>query len=97
MIHAHPDLERGWLAKGLAGLVLGFVIAIGLSGLLAWTSPGGIETAHLYLVAMWAVAPIWLLIFAFCFLFGSGLRAWSWLGGASLAVHLALLICRAWA
>ena len=40
-----PDLRRHWLAKGLAGLILGFVIGLGLSGLLAQAGPGGVETA----------------------------------------------------
>jgi hypothetical protein len=91
-----PDLARHWLAKGLAGLILGFGIGLGLSGLLARTGPGGAETAYKYMVAMWAVAPVWMLVFALSFLFRSGPSAWLWLGGAALAAHGALLASRLW-
>jgi hypothetical protein len=91
-----PDLRRHWLAKGLAGLILGFVIALGLSGLLAQAGPGGIETAYKYMVAMWAVAPAWMLIFALSFLFRGGPRAWLWLGAVALLIHGALLAGRLW-
>ncbi|HEV7660899.1 MAG TPA: hypothetical protein VGO55_13755 [Allosphingosinicella sp.] len=91
-----PDLNPHWLAKGLAGLILGFAIGLGLSGLLARTGPGGVEAAYKYMVAMWAVAPVWMLVFALSFLFRSGPRAWLWLGTAALAVHGALLASRLW-
>jgi hypothetical protein len=85
-----------WLAKGLAGLIPGFAIGLGLSGLLARAGPGGIETAYKYMVAMWAVAPVWMMVFALSFLFRSGPKAWLWLGGAALAIHGALLASRFW-
>jgi len=90
------DLTRHWFAKGLAGLVLGLVIAIGLSGLLAWAGPGGIAAPGKYMVVMWAVIPVWMLILTFCFLFRSGWRAWAWLGGAAILVHALLLACQRW-
>jgi hypothetical protein len=90
------DLTRHWFAKGLAGLVLGLAIAIGVSGLLAWAGPGGIAAPGKYMVVMWAVIPVWMLVLTFCFLFRSGWRAWAWLGGAALLLHAALLACRHW-
>lgn len=89
-------LLRHWLAKGLAGLILGLVIAIGLSGLLARAGPGGTDAPGKYVVTMWAVVPVWMLVLTFCFLFRNGWRAWAWLGGAAFLVHAALLACRHW-
>ena len=90
------DLTRHWFAKGLAGLFLGLVIAIGVSGLLAWAGPGGLDPPGKYVVTMWAVLPVWMLVLTFCFLFRSGWRAWAWLGAASLLIHAALLACQTW-
>ena len=89
-------LTRHWISKGLAGLVLGLVIGIDVSGLLAWAGPGGIDAPGKYMVTMWAVLPVWMLVLAFCFLFRSGWRAWAWLGGAAALVYAALLACQAW-
>lgn len=91
-----PDLGRQWFAKALAGLFAGLAIAIGLSGLLAWAGPGGIDAPGKYQVVMWAVVPVWMLALTFCFLFRSGWRAWAWLGGAALLLNAALLACRTW-
>lgn len=90
------DLGRHWFAKALAGLILGLAIAIGVSGLLAWTGPGGIAAPGKYMVMMWAVPPVWMLVLTFCFLFKSGWRAWAWLGGAALLIHAALIACQHW-
>lgn len=96
MSAAGADLQRHWLAKGLAGLLLGLAIAIGVSGLLAWAGPGGVAAPDKYRVLMWAVLPVWMLVLTFCFLFESGWRAWLWLGGAAILVHAALVACQRW-
>ena len=91
-----PDLGHHWFAKGLAGLLLGLAIGIGISGLLAWVGPDGPEASGKYMVVMWAVVPVWMLVLTFCFLFGSGWRAWAWLGGAAILVNAAMLAARLW-
>lgn len=37
-------------------------------------------------IAMWAMAPLWSGILSSCFLFRTGLRAWSWLLLANLVL-----------
>lgn len=88
-----PLSSRDWLGKSSAGLILGFLLALGLSGLFKLV--GGVEEAFFSLkgqVSMWMISPLWSLILSFCFLFGSSLRAWGWLGIANI-----LLWCALWA
>lgn len=91
-----PDLTRHWLAKSLAGLIAGFAIAVGLSGLLVWAGPGAPEAPGKHLVMMWAVIPVWMLTLTFCFIFRNGWRAWLWLGGAAVMVNAAQVAARLW-
>ncbi len=87
-------IRRDWLAKSLAGGLLGFSLAMGCSGLLlaacASLPPG--TRAQL---AMWLVTPVWLGVLSSCYFFRSGLRAWLWLGGANLLVFGLLFLARA--
>ncbi len=83
--------SRNWLGKASAGLVLGYALALGLSGLLYWAigaAGPGLSTKAQF--AMWMISPIWCLIVSFCFFFRSGRQAWSGLGLASALVWLAL-------
>lgn len=83
--------SRNWLGKASAGLVCGFGLALALSGLYVWLSPGGLmHSSAKTQFAMWLMAPVWVLVLSFCFFFRSGLRAWLWLGSATL-VFFALL------
>lgn len=88
-----PLSSRNWFGKASAGLMCGFALALGLCGLFWHYGPDGIlgGSGKLQFV-MWMMAPIWSLIFSFCFLFRSGLRAWAWLGGASLAALAPLVL-----
>ncbi|MTJ83602.1 MAG: hypothetical protein F8N37_21660 [Telmatospirillum sp.] len=70
-----------WLSKSLAGVLLGYGLALSLAGLVAKLAPPGPALTQL---VMWLVAPLWLSTLAATFLFRSGLRAWIWLGGANL-------------
>jgi hypothetical protein len=90
---APPAIRRDWLAKTTAGALLGFTLAIGCSGLLAWAS-AGLPAGTRAQFAMWLVAPVWLGVLSGCFFFASGLRAWLWLGAANLIVFGALLLTR---
>lgn len=87
-------LRRDIVSKSLAGLVLGFALALALVGLFARLGPQGLAGGNKYQLVMWMIAPIWLSVLAFVFLFRSGLRAWLWLGGASLLAHGGLHACR---
>lgn len=82
-----PLSSRNWFGKASAGLIMGFVLALGLTGAFAWFGPGevGYFSAQSQ-VTMWMMGPLWAGILSFCFLFRTGLRAWLWLGGASALV-----------
>lgn len=91
-MNASPLTGRNWFGKASAGLVCGFLLALALSGLFSHYGPGGYpgESGKLQ-VTMWLMAPLWALVFSFCFLFRNGLRAWAWLGGATLLAFAPLL------
>lgn len=78
-------IRRDWLSKTLAGTLLGFLLALGASGLFneaAGALPLGVRSQ----LAMWLVPPVWFGVLGFCYLFGSGRRAWLWLGATTLLV-----------
>lgn len=89
-----PALDsRHWIGKASAGLVLGFILAVGLSGLLQWAI--GVGEGYFSAkgqLTMWSISPVWCGILSFVFLFRSGARAWSVLGIAALAVWSALYL-----
>lgn len=78
----HPD----WIGKFLAGSILGFVIAICISQLFM-SLPLKIMLTFKVQIAMWLVAPIWMSILGFCFLFKSGASAWQYLSIISLILY----------
>jgi hypothetical protein len=80
-----PPGAPDWLSKTLAGLLLGFALAIGSSGLLSWAAADLALTIRSQLV-MWLVAPVWMGVLSGVYFFRSGKRAWAWLGGANLLV-----------
>ncbi|NSL54459.1 hypothetical protein [Uliginosibacterium aquaticum] len=86
-------IRRDWIAKSLAGALLGFTLAMGCSGLLILAT-AGLAPGTRAQFAMWLVTPIWLGVLSGCFFFSSGLRAWLWLGGANLLVFATLLLAR---
>lgn len=86
-----PLTSRDWFGKSSAGLVLGFLLALGISGLFKLTT--GLGDTFFSLkgqFSMWMIAPIWALILSFCFFFGSSLRAWGWLALANIILWSAL-------
>lgn len=86
-------IRRDWVSKTLAGTLLGFLLALGGSGLFVQLSPGMPLTIKGQL-AMWMVAPLWLGTLSGVYFFGSGRRAWLWLGGANLLTFGALGLLR---
>ncbi|MGO1003479.1 hypothetical protein [Lysobacter sp. CA196] len=87
--------SRHWFGKASAGLILGFGLALALSGLFAWLGPGGIDGGGGKVqFNMWLIAPIWCGVLSFVFLFRSSVRAWSWLGLANAAAFALLWLVR---
>lgn len=86
-------IRHDWLSKVLAGTLLGFMIALGCSGIFAELA-SSLPRAAMAQLAMWLVMPIWLSVLCGCFFFRSGWRAWLWLGAASLLVFAALAAVR---
>lgn len=84
-----PPIQRDWVAKTLAGALLGLTLAFLCSGLFAALA-GGLGTSIRGQLAMWMVPPIWLGVLGGCYFFTSGKRAWAWLGAAN-ALALGLL------
>lgn len=82
-----PLSSRDWFGKSAAGLVLGFTLALGASGLFqALTGVGDTFFSTKGQVSMWLMSPVWALTLSLCFLFRTSLRAWLWLGVVNLAV-----------
>ncbi|OAI23492.1 hypothetical protein A1351_19630 [Methylosinus sp. R-45379] len=88
------EFRSDWLSKSIAGSLLGFTLAVALAGLFAVAGPGGLEARNKYQFVMWLVAPIWLGVASFVFLFRSGRAAFLWLGGANLLAFGGLYLCR---
>jgi pantothenate kinase len=81
---SRPLTSRDWLGKSSAGLLLGFLIALGLSGI--FKIAAGVGDTYFSTkgqLGMWMMAPIWAGVLSFCFLFPSTRSAWGWLGLAS--------------
>jgi hypothetical protein len=86
-----PLSSRDWFGKASAGLVAGFVLTLGLSGLLAWAiGVGDTYFSTRGQFTMWVMSPIWCAILSFCFLFRSGAQAWVMLSTAAGLAWLAL-------
>ena len=77
--------QTDWLSKTLAGLLLGLFLSLACSAVFMQL-PLNIAMSVKVQLAMWSVAPIWLLVLSLCFLFPTGHRAWLWLGFANLLV-----------
>lgn len=86
-------MRRDWLAKTLAGSLLGLTLALGCSAIfdvLAAALPLPVRAQ----LAMWMVAPIWLGTLSGCYFFADGWRAWRGLALANLAVYGAWALLR---
>lgn len=76
-------IRRDWLAKTLAGLLLGLVLALAASGLFVHFASGIASSVRVQL-SMWLVMPVWLGVLGGSYFFHSGARAWLWLGAAAI-------------
>lgn len=88
-----PPVQRDWLAKTLAGALLGFVLAIGASTLFSALNPGMSLPARGQL-AMWMVPAVWFTTLAAVYFFQSGRQAWLWLASANLLLYGATALVR---
>lgn len=89
-----PPIQRDWVTKSLAGTLLGFGLALSVSGLFVRLSPDMALSVKGQL-AMWMLAPVWLGTLAGSYFFSSGLRAWLWLGGTNLLLAGVLVVLSA--
>lgn len=83
-----------WLSKTVAGTVLGYGLALALSGLFAWWGPGGIDPLNKYQFTMWIVPPLWLGMLSAVFLFRTAAQAWLCLAAANGVAFGALALAR---
>lgn len=75
--------------KTLAGTLLGFGLAMAVSALVAWFTPGGPAALNKFQFVMWLVSPLWLLVLGGVYLFRDARQAWLWLGSANLLAFAA--------
>lgn len=87
--------SRHWFGKTCAGTVLGFGLALAVSGLFAWLGPDGIAAGGgKNQFTMWLMAPIWAAVLSLVYLFRDSLRAWLWLGAANVVAFGLLWLTR---
>ncbi len=87
--------SKDWFGKASAGVILGFGVALGASGLLTWLL--GVQDTYFATkgqLAMWFMSPVWALVLSLCFFFSTGLRAWLWLGLANLVLWVPVFLWR---
>lgn len=77
-------------ARWLAAIVLGLPLAVALVGICTLAWPGPLQAHALPWLLMFF--PVWIGCMSLPFVFASGLRAWLWMGGATL---LALAVLQA--
>ncbi len=87
-------IRPDWWRKTFAGAVLGATLAFALAGLFAWVGPGGIAAPEKSQFVMWSIAPVWMTVFGFVWLFRTGTHALLWLGGANLLAWSLLFFVR---
>ena len=88
--------SRHWLGKTLAGAVLGYTLALAVSGGVALLTPGGFSGEGKVQFNMWMIAPVWATVLGLVFLFRDSLRAWLWLGLANVLAWGVLWALKAW-
>jgi len=74
--------RSGLPSKSWAAALLGLPLTIGLVGLIALAWPGRQEITALPSLLM--AFPVWIGVMSLAFVFRTGLRAWAWLGAATL-------------
>ena len=88
--------SRHWFGKTMAGALLGYALALALSGVIALLTPNGFVGSGKVQFTMWMVAPLWATVLGFVYLFRSSVRAWLWLGAANVLAWTVLWGLKAW-
>lgn len=88
--------SRHWFGKTMAGFVLGYALAVALSGVFALLTPGGLGGGGKIQFVMWTIAPVWATVLGFVYLFRDSVRAWLWLGAATVVAFGLLWALKAW-
>ena len=80
-------------AKWLAAILLGLPLAVALVGICTLAWPGPLQVHALPWLLMFF--PVWIGCMSLPFVFASGLRAWLWMGGATLLAFAVLQALKA--
>jgi len=89
-----PSLGR-WVSILSAGLVLGFPLALALSGLLVALLPGGfVRYDAKHQLGMWSMGLFWSVVLCLTVWARRGHRAWLWLLAANVFVFALLFAVR---
>lgn len=91
---ADEKIQPHWWMKTFAGLILGLTLTYALVAIFAWYGPGGIDAPAKVQFNMWMIAPIWLLIFSFTYLFKTGFKAFIYLGSANIVFYAIFFLLR---
>ncbi len=82
-----PLSSKDWFGKASAALVLGFTLALAVSGL--FKAAMGLKDTYFSTpgqFSMWIMGPVWAVTLSLSFLVASGRRAWVWLALANLVL-----------
>lgn len=90
----NKPMRADWWTKTLSGLVLGFTLALAVSGLFAWLGPGGIAAPQKVQFVMWLITPLWMLILSMIYLVRTGLRALTGLLIANVLAYALLFLVK---
>ena len=89
-------IRADWWTKTISGLVLGFTLALAISGLFAWIGPGGIAAPQKVQFVMWLIAPVWMLILSLIYLVRTGVRALTGLLIVNALAYALLFLVKTW-
>lgn len=79
-------------ARSLAAALLGLPLTVGAIGLVVLLWPG--ELTRITMPWLLMSFPLWVGVMSLAFLARSGLRAWLWMGGATLLCFGLIALCK---
>ncbi len=83
-----------WMGLSAVGIVLGFAMALFLSGIFAWLTPEAPDAPVKIQLVMWLIAPLWLSIWSAVYVFESVPKALKLYLPASLVLLAMLTLTR---
>ena len=81
-------------SKVLAGMVLGFTLAVAVSGLYGWLGPNSLMDK--YMVVLWFIVPVWTAVIALSCVFRRAWQVWGVLLLANGVAFALLWAVRVW-